>query len=133
MISRPLLHLVRIADAILFWPVLAFVVWGELSPSSEHIFRGLFALFNDKVLHFQAYFLLGAMAGAALKRREAGMRAVIGLTVLGAALEVIQFFVGRDASVYDELANTLGAVSGAIFARAIVEAMRRRWAYKETS
>ena len=130
MISRPVLHTVRMVDAILFWPVLAFVVWGELSASSERIFHTLYTLFSDKALHFQAYFLLGAMAAAALKRREGTMYAVIGLILLGASLEVIQFFVGRDADAYDELANTLGAISGAIFARAIVEALRRRWAYK---
>jgi VanZ family protein len=31
---------------------------------------------------------------------------------LGGALEIIQGFTGRDADIFDELANTLGVVSG---------------------
>jgi hypothetical protein len=55
------LHAVRLANAVLFWPVLAFVLWGELRPEVPRVLQGI----NDKALHFGAYFILGAMAGGA--------------------------------------------------------------------
>jgi hypothetical protein len=33
---------------------------------------------------------------------------------MGAALEIIQGFVGRDCDVWDETANTLGVVTGLV-------------------
>ena len=40
------------------------------------------------------------------------MWAILGLIVLGGALEIAQGFTGRDPDIYDEVANLLGAVSG---------------------
>ena len=54
-----------LADAVLFWPVLAFVLWGQLQPDVPPVLQGI----NDKFLHFSAYFILGAMAGGAIKQR----------------------------------------------------------------
>jgi VanZ family protein len=51
---------------------------------------------------------------------------VIGLIGLGGVLEIIQGFVGRDMSVYDELANALGAVAGGVAGRGAVQ-MLRQW------
>src|SRR5262245_11008334 len=121
---REILHTARLLDALLFWPVLIFVVWGELEP---HVPKALSEI-NDKVLHFGAYFLLGAMAGAAVKRREPVIWAVLGLSALGAILEVIQGYVGRQSSLFDELTNAVGVSSGASLARFVVEPLRRRWA-----
>ena len=126
-VSRPFLHVVRIADAVLFWPAAALVIYGELSSRPERLFFTLFGAINDKVLHFEAYFVLGAMAAAAFKSRKPVLRAVIGLILLGGVLEIVQSYVGRDMSIWDELANTAGAISGAVIARMMVEPLRRRW------
>jgi len=126
-VFRPFLHVVRIADAILFWPASALVIYGELSSRPEQLFLTFFGAINDKVLHFEAYFVLGAMAAAAFRSRRPGLWAIIGLIFLGGVLEIIQSYVGRDMSFFDELANTAGAISGAVIARLIVEPLRRRW------
>lgn len=122
--SRPFLHTLRIAVAILFWPVLALVIWGEvLAPDGLSIF----AYFNDKILHFNAYFIMAAMAAAAFRRRRGVIAAVLALILLGGVLEIVQHFTGRDASVYDELANAAGAILGGNLARIAVEPLRRRF------
>jgi VanZ family protein len=128
--SCPFLHVARIADAILFWPVLALVIWGELSSSGEGLLSRYFGAINDKVLHFNGYFILGAMAGGALTTRKSAIWAVVGLICLGGVLEVIQSYVGRDMSLWDEVANSAGAISGAVIARITIEPLRRRWEYK---
>jgi VanZ family protein len=121
-LSRPLLHAARIAIAVLFWPVLAFVVWGEvLAPDSVPVIDRI----NDKVLHFNAYFILAAMAAAVFKNRRPVVLAVIGLIALGGALEIVQGLTGRDMSIYDELANTAGAISGSLLARMAIEPLQR--------
>ena len=48
----------------------------------------------------------------ALNGRRHAVWAVLGLVVLGGALEILQGFTGRDPDIYDELANTLGAFTG---------------------
>jgi hypothetical protein len=37
-LRRPLLHAARIADEVLFYPALALVIWGELSPAQPNAF-----------------------------------------------------------------------------------------------
>jgi VanZ family protein len=123
-IPRPWLHAARIADVILFYPALLLVIWGELTPRPAEVIEG----YNDKLLHFIAYFGLAAIAAIAVRRRKAAILAALGLIVLGGILEIIQGFVGRDMSLYDEFANTLGVVVGGFAARAIVEPLRRRLA-----
>jgi VanZ family protein len=123
-IPRPWLHAARIADVILFYPALLLVIWGELTPRPAEVIEG----YNDKLLHFIAYFGLAAIAAIAVRRRKAAILAALGLIVLGGILEIIQGFVGRDMSLYDEFANTLGVVVGGFAARSIVEPLRRRLA-----
>jgi VanZ family protein len=120
---RAFLHAARLADAVLFWPALAFVIWGELQPDVPTAVQGI----NDKVVHFTAYFVLGAMAGAAIKKRGRVKWAVVGLIALGAILELIQAFVGRDPSVLDGITNGAGAIAGALLARCVLD--RRGWGY----
>jgi VanZ family protein len=122
---RAILHAARLADAVLFWPVLAYVLWGQLEPDVPTPLQGI----NDKLLHFSAYFVLGAMAGGAFRRPGAVKWAVLGLVVLGAVVEVIQGYVGRDTSVLDGVANGAGAVAGALLARFVLDPLRRRWGY----
>ena len=93
---------------VLFWPALALVAWGELTPHPPTIHA------SDKLLHFTAYFGLSGIATVALQRGRAVLAALLGLIALGGTLEVVQAFAGRDAEVLDEVANTLGAVLGAL-------------------
>ena len=122
-ITRPKLHAARIVVDTLFWPALFLVIWGELGPPSD-IVGGV----NDKVLHFTAYFGLAAMAAAGLKTRRSALIAVVALILFGGALEIVQGFVGRDMSIFDELANAAGATIGGVLGRALIEPLRRRFA-----
>jgi VanZ family protein len=122
---REILHAARLADAVLFWPVLALVVWGELQPEVP----GALAIINDKLLHLAAYFVLGAMAGGAIKQRGLVKWAVLALILAGAAMEVLQAYVGRDSSALDAITNAVGAIGGAAFARFVLDPLRKRWGY----
>jgi VanZ family protein len=100
----------RRAGAWLFWPALAVVAWGELTPHAPPL-PG--PLQWDKAEHFTAYLGLALLA-------------------LGGALEIIQNMVGRDGEWGDFAANSLGALLGLAMAvaylmipRRLVEAPRR--------
>ena len=68
-LPRPLLHRLRIADEILFYPALLTVIWGELGSGPEPPLFDWLGNFKDKALHFIAYFGLAAIAAAGFKRR----------------------------------------------------------------
>jgi VanZ family protein len=105
----------------LFWPAVVLVTWGELTPSPPHLEVHVW----DKLLHFTAYFGLAAMAALSLKSRRTLVYALLGLIAFGGALEIVQGFTGRDADILDELANTLGAVSGALVGLALLRLVDR--------
>src|SRR5262245_44185505 len=107
------------AAAIQFWPILALVVWGELRPDVPAVLHGI----NDKFLHFGSYFVLGALAGAAIKQRGLLKWAVLGLIVFGALIEIIQAFVGRDPSLLDGITNGAGVIAGILVARFVIAAL----------
>ncbi len=104
---RKLLHWFRQIDIWLLWPALALVIWGELAPSAGEALP-----YWDKALHFTAYFGLSLMATIAVKADRRALWGVVALIVLGGTLEIIQRLVGRDAELLDEVANTLGVVTG---------------------
>jgi VanZ family protein len=128
-LPRPLLHRLRIADEILFYPALLCVIWGELGAGPEPPLFDWLGDFKDKALHFIAYFGLAAMAAAGFKHRGPAGYAALGLILLGGVLEVIQGYTGRDMSAYDEIANTVGVLSGALVARTFIERLRKRLGY----
>ena len=64
----------------------------------------------DKLYHMMAFAAL--VIPAALFDRGAVRRMVIGGLILGAAIEIIQPSVGRDADVLDFLADAAGLVLG---------------------
>ena len=99
----------RRAALILFWPAVAVVVWGELSPSAGDPFE-----LWDKLLHFTAYFGLAGIATVGLGGGRRALWAALGLAFLGGGLELVQGLVGRDMSFYDEIANTLGVMTGTL-------------------
>jgi len=92
----------------LFWPAVLLVAWGELTPQPP----GMEGVIWDKALHFMAYFGLAGLATVALDARKPALWAVLSLAFLGGALEILQGFTGRDPSLYDEMANILGACLG---------------------
>jgi VanZ family protein len=123
-LRRPLLHRFRLVAAVLFWPLLALVVWGEIWAKPLH----LEAHNGDKLLHFLAYFGLATIMAMAVKRRSTAAASAGGLILLGGLLEIVQSHVGRDVSAADALANAAGAIAGGVLGRVIVEPLRRRFA-----
>lgn len=103
-------------------------------PKPPKIFQIRFFSF-DKLLHIVEYGMLGLALAWALYRKEGklGPGAVAGaafvLSVLyGAADEIHQSFIpGRHATVYDVVADALGAGAGVLLWRKILKwRMRRR-------
>jgi VanZ family protein len=108
----PLVITLSRAALVLLWPALALVMWGELTPHPPDVLPGA----SDKLLHFIAYFGLAALATLAFRKPRVVLIAVISLIALGGALEILQSFTGRDAEWLDEVANTAGALLGALAA-----------------
>ncbi len=107
---RKFLHWLRQIDTWLIAPAVVVVVLGELTHSAlvdelEHDFW-------DKSLHFTAYFGLALMTTIAVRADRRALCWALGLVALGGALEIVQGLTGRDADIFDEVANTLGAATG---------------------
>lgn len=95
----------------LFWVILAGVIWGELKPeavASAHTFR-------DCTLNFSAYFVLGVLSSWILVPKRTALYAAVTIILVGIVLEFIQGAIGRDMSLNDVLANTLGVIAGSGF------------------
>jgi VanZ family protein len=112
MTIKRLLHWARLVVTWLIVPALIVVVWGEVIRS--HMAEDAELLVWDKALHFTAYFGLSLMATIAVRGQRAALWCAMALIAMGAALEIIQGFVGRDCDVWDETANTLGVVTGLV-------------------
>jgi VanZ family protein len=115
MISRPELRWTTfwwICD----WTITLAVVVGSLIPPRE--FPAPIAFFNDKFLHFIAYFLMTIwFAGSMNPRRYVWL--VVGLCTLGAVVEWVQYLLGfgRDADWRDFVADALGVFIALALAR----------------
>lgn len=118
--SKALLKWTALAALYLFWPGVALIAWGELTPHPPDFAQIVW----DKLLHFTAYFGLAAMATVILGVNRRTAWALIGLAVLGGVLEVLQGFTGRDPEVLDEIANVFGVFSGFLVAWAFVSVLR---------
>ena len=112
---------VRRAGAWLFWPALAVVAWGELTPHPPKAA----ALLWDKAEHFIAYFGLTLLASLGWGLRRSLVFVFIAVVALGVALEILQSFVGRDAEWDDFFANALGALAGLVLAVIYLSIPRR--------
>lgn len=111
----------RLKNFIYYWlPLivycLAIYIQSDL-PSIEHIpsFE-----FSDKFMHFFAYAIMGVLFYRAYQtlRIKDNLRMLILLSVVSASLygisdEIHQYYVPfRDASIFDVIANILGAICG---------------------
>jgi len=107
----------RVLSLWLFWPGVALIAWGELTPNPPHLTG---PLDWDKADHFIAYFGLASMATMILGLRPRLAAAIAAVILLSGALEILQAFTGRDAEILDFIANSLGALSGALAAATIL-------------
>jgi VanZ family protein len=73
----------------------------------------------DKLLHVVGYAAIAFAAGKALEDAtdRALVGVVVGVTVFGAGVELLQPVAGRATSGLDALANLVGAVLGALATR----------------
>lgn len=118
-----LIKFLRILSLWLFWPGVALIAWGELTPQPPQL-SGL--LDWDKADHFIAYFGLASMATMILGLRPRLAAAIASVIFLSGALEVLQAYSGRDAEILDFIANSLGAISGTLVAITILLLFRDR-------
>jgi VanZ family protein len=113
---------IRRVGAWLFWPALAVVAWGELTPHPPELTG---PLSWDKLDHFIAYGGLSLLATLAWGLRRSLVWVFLAVVSLGGLLEILQTLVGRDGEWGDFIANDLGALTGLAVA-ALYLAMPRR-------
>ena len=106
-----LVRLFRFLSLWLFWPGVLLIAWGELTPHPPDM-SGLLGW--DKAQHFIAYSGLASMATLVIGLRPRLSWAILGVIAMGGALEILQYFTGRDAEWLDFAANTMGAVTGTL-------------------
>jgi VanZ family protein len=106
-----LVRFLRLLSLWLFWPGVLLIAWGELTPHPPQM-DGVLGW--DKAEHFIAYFGLASMASLVIGLKPRLAWAILGVVVLGGALEIVQYFAGRDAELMDFVANTLGALTGTL-------------------
>lgn len=76
--------------------------------------------FLDKIVHFVFYFILNALvllsAAAYNRANKLSSRSLITLASIayGIGIEIIQLYVGREFSLLDILANSLGAIAALV-------------------
>ena len=76
---------------------------------------------NDKVNHAFAFFVLATLARAGWPRAS-GVRIFVLLTAFGGLIEIAQGldWIGRDADIYDLIADMVGIVIGLVTARLVL-------------
>ena len=120
MSKKRILKIMRKASAWLFWPGMALVVWGSLTPLPPRL-PGPWAW--DKMDHGTAYFGLAAMATMVIGLKPRLAWVIFALIGMSAMLEILQGYTGRDPDIHDVFANSLGALAGlavaALFWRAL--------------
>jgi len=99
----------RILSFWLFWPGLALIIWGELTPQPTK-FGPIFG--RDKLENFTAYFGLASMATRVIGLKPKLPPTILDIILLGGLLELVQGLTGRDADIWDFVANNIGALSG---------------------
>lgn len=118
----PLPPPLRSLAAALLVAAAAFAFWAALQPSLEPPGHGI-----DKLVHAGVFAVLGGLALAASPDRRALLLGLIGLTLLGGMIEVVQGLFGRDASLFDLAGDVVGIVAGAWAARGVIDRGRERF------
>jgi VanZ family protein len=113
---------IRRAGTVLFWPALAVVIWGELTPHPPELAG---PLMWDKLAHFIAYFGLALLSTLAWGLRRSLVWLFLALVALGGGMEILQALLGRDADWGDFLANDLGILTGLAMAAAYLAVPRQ--------
>lgn len=101
---------VRRAGRWLLLPAILVVAWGELTPHPPPFADEIFGW--DKAEHFTAYFGIALLATLSWGLKRSLVWVLLCVVALGGALELLQLVTGRDAEWLDQLANTLGAITG---------------------
>lgn len=89
---------------IVFWLVLGAVLVLAWLPAKE---VAVFGFSYDKLNHIAAFFALGVLGRVSWPHSKS-IWVIFGLLLVGVGIEVVQHFLGRDASVWDVLADTIG-------------------------
>ncbi len=100
---------------LLFVLLLAFEIYASLAPIDD---SGVDLPHIDKLAHFFMHWVNVCFAAVAFIKQRSFMIAAIVLFFLGPAIELMQGTLPhRDASLADQLANTLGFLAGWLTAR----------------
>ncbi len=121
---RQLLHRLRRLDTWLVPPAIAVVIFLELTHSS--LVQELEFDLWDKALHFTAYAGLAVMTTMSVRADRRAVWWALALVLMGGALEIVQGMTGRDADIFDEIANTLGVIAGLGFTWVGIALLRAR-------
>ncbi|MGF1737297.1 VanZ family protein [Photobacterium satsumensis] len=70
----------------------------------------------DKVQHFMAYAVFAIVAAYAVSTKRAFYKHCTAIVLFSGVIELIQPWFGRECSVFDLLANSLGVVLGMLIA-----------------
>ena len=92
---------------VIFISYVLFVIFVCLVPQPAGIGGGNF----DKIIHISLYFVMGVIAYIAFNTLGKRIVIFICMFLLGVSIELMQMYIpGRDASLYDALANGTGLV-----------------------
>ncbi|MFC1757310.1 hypothetical protein ACFL2H_00890 [Planctomycetota bacterium] len=100
----------RTAFRWLFFVALGAIVVGSLVPTSQ--VKSIFVV-KDWLVHFTAYAFCGSLAAIGFASRPNRNRALLGLFLTGALIEIVQPYVGRHFGWYDLAANAMGTLAAA--------------------
>ena len=92
------------------WALVAFVVWGSLTPSPPSFDIGFDQA--DKLEHAFAYACIMFWFAQLYVRNPVRLAYAAGIVALGVALEFIQAHVGRDFELADMAADAVGVALG---------------------
>jgi VanZ family protein len=119
------LVLLRRLAAVAACLCLAAILVGSLAPAADVEVLTLW----DKLQHALAYFAFaGAWCAAGRLQPRRLAQVVLSAALIGGLVELVQPSFGRDASVFDLLADLIGAAAGAPVAILAVRVLARRGA-----
>ncbi len=101
---------------------MAFAFWAALQP--ELAPPGAYGA--DKIVHATVFAFLASLGTTASATRRGALRWAFFLVALGAGIEVVQSFVGRDASLADLIGDSIGVTTGFTTACLMLSQVARR-------